>query len=161
MATIIAVDNNVGVVIPPGVAHAIRVEGAEDVIMVYGTSTIFHPEFEGRIASDVESAALPESWQKFLSMSETSKTQERSCVILLPDPQSFLNEAKLRSGRSGNDGSAATGFAELERDLERIRQLNRWFGSYRLVSTFMRRWISPARKCALSILPRDLAIFRD
>jgi len=40
--------NNVGVVVPPGIAHAIRVEGAEDVIMVYGTSTIFHPEFEGR-----------------------------------------------------------------------------------------------------------------
>jgi dTDP-4-dehydrorhamnose 3,5-epimerase-like enzyme len=61
-------DNNVGIVIPPGVAHAIRVEGTEDVIMVYGTSTVFHPEFEGRIASDVETAALPESWQKFLSL---------------------------------------------------------------------------------------------
>jgi dTDP-4-dehydrorhamnose 3,5-epimerase-like enzyme len=60
-------DNNVGIVIPPGVAHAIRVEGTEDVIMVYGTSTVFSPEFEGRIASDVETAALPESWQKFLS----------------------------------------------------------------------------------------------
>ena len=58
--------NNVGVVIPPGVAHAIRVEGTEDAIMVYGTSTVFRPEFEGRIASDVEIAALPESWQKFL-----------------------------------------------------------------------------------------------
>jgi dTDP-4-dehydrorhamnose 3,5-epimerase-like enzyme len=58
--------NNVAVVVPPGVAHAIRVEGAEDVIMVYGTSTIFHPEFEGRIASEIESAELPESWQKFL-----------------------------------------------------------------------------------------------
>ncbi len=32
---------------------------------------------------------------------------------------------------------------ELERDLERIRQLNRWFGSYRLVLSFMRRWIRP------------------
>jgi 2-polyprenyl-3-methyl-5-hydroxy-6-metoxy-1,4-benzoquinol methylase len=32
---------------------------------------------------------------------------------------------------------------ELERDLERIRQLNRWFGSYRLVLGFMRRWIKP------------------
>src|ERR1044071_8960635 len=32
---------------------------------------------------------------------------------------------------------------ELERDLERLRQLNYWFGSYRLVSTFMRRWIVP------------------
>jgi len=61
-------DNNVGVIIPPGVAHAIRVEGTEDVIMVYGTSTVFRPEFEGRIASDVEAAMLPESWQKFLSM---------------------------------------------------------------------------------------------
>jgi len=60
--------NNVGVVVPPGVAHAIRVEGAEDVIMVYGTSTIFHPEFEGRIASEVEGAELPESWQRFLSL---------------------------------------------------------------------------------------------
>jgi 2-polyprenyl-3-methyl-5-hydroxy-6-metoxy-1,4-benzoquinol methylase len=30
---------------------------------------------------------------------------------------------------------------ELERDLQRIRQLNRWFGSYRLVLGFMRRWI--------------------
>jgi dTDP-4-dehydrorhamnose 3,5-epimerase-like enzyme len=58
--------NNVGVVVPPGVAHAIRVEGSEDVIMVYGTSTVFHPEFEGRIASEVESADLPESWQGFL-----------------------------------------------------------------------------------------------
>ena len=58
--------NNVGVVVPPGVAHAIRVEGSEDVIMVYGTSTIFHPEFEGRIASEIENAELPESWQKFL-----------------------------------------------------------------------------------------------
>jgi mannose-6-phosphate isomerase-like protein (cupin superfamily) len=58
--------NNAGVVIPPGVAHAIRVEGSEDVIMVYGTSTVFHPEFEGRIASEVESADLPESWQRFL-----------------------------------------------------------------------------------------------
>src|SRR5919198_595400 len=60
--------SNVGVVIPPGVAHAIRVEGAEDVVMVYGTSTVFRPEFEGRIASEVESAALPESWRKFLSL---------------------------------------------------------------------------------------------
>ena len=59
-------NNNVGIVVPPGVAHAIRAEGAEDVIMVYGTSTIFHPEFEGRIASEVESAELPEGWREFL-----------------------------------------------------------------------------------------------
>jgi len=60
--------NNVGVVIPPGVAHAIRAEGSEDVIMVYGTSTTFQPEFEGRIASEIETAELPESWRKFLSL---------------------------------------------------------------------------------------------
>jgi len=58
--------NNVGIVVPPGVAHAIRAEGSEEVIMVYGTSTIFHPEFEGRIASEIETAQLPESWQQFL-----------------------------------------------------------------------------------------------
>ena len=62
--------NNVGIVVPPGVAHAIRVEGSEDVIMVYGTSTSFRPDFEGRIASDVETATLPESWRKFLAKSE-------------------------------------------------------------------------------------------
>ena len=59
--------NNVGIVVPPGVAHAIRVEGSEDVIMVYGTSTTFRPDFEGRIASEVETAALPDSWKKFLA----------------------------------------------------------------------------------------------
>ena len=32
---------------------------------------------------------------------------------------------------------------ELERDLERLRQLNLWFGSHRLVSMFMRRWMMP------------------
>jgi len=36
--------------------------------------------------------------------------------------------------------------AELERDLKRIRQLNRWFGSYRLVLGFVRDWIKPADK---------------
>ena len=35
---------------------------------------------------------------------------------------------------------------ELELDLERIRQLNRWFGSHRLVSIFTRRWIMPGAK---------------
>ena len=58
--------NNVAVVVPAGVAHAIRVEGSEDVIMVYGTSTSFAPEFEGRIASEIETATLPEGWAKFL-----------------------------------------------------------------------------------------------
>jgi dTDP-4-dehydrorhamnose 3,5-epimerase-like enzyme len=58
--------DNIAVVIPPGVAHAIRTESSEDLIMVYGTSTTFRPEFEGRIASEIETALLPESWQKFL-----------------------------------------------------------------------------------------------
>jgi dTDP-4-dehydrorhamnose 3,5-epimerase-like enzyme len=61
-------ENNVGIVVPPGVAHAIRGEGSQDLIMVYGTSTSFRPEFEGRIASEVETAALPESWQRFLEL---------------------------------------------------------------------------------------------
>jgi dTDP-4-dehydrorhamnose 3,5-epimerase-like enzyme len=60
--------NNAGIVVPPGVAHAIRVEGSEDVIMVYGTSTSFRPEFEGRIASEIETALLPESWDRFLKL---------------------------------------------------------------------------------------------
>jgi dTDP-4-dehydrorhamnose 3,5-epimerase-like enzyme len=59
--------NNVGVIIPPGVAHALRVEGSEDAIMVYGTSTTFRPEFEGRIGSEVETALLPDSWTGFLA----------------------------------------------------------------------------------------------
>lgn len=58
--------NNVGVVVPAGVAHAVRAEGSEDAIMVYGTSVSFQPEFEGRIGSEIETAELPESWQKFL-----------------------------------------------------------------------------------------------
>jgi 2-polyprenyl-3-methyl-5-hydroxy-6-metoxy-1,4-benzoquinol methylase len=33
--------------------------------------------------------------------------------------------------------------AELERDLKRIRQFNRWFGSYHLIRHFARRWIKP------------------
>src|SRR5260370_35473872 len=72
--------NNVGVVVPPGVAHAIRAESSEDVIMVYGTSTIFHPEFEGRIASEIETAQLPDSWQRFLSLYRRSVSTE----LLMP-----------------------------------------------------------------------------
>lgn len=58
--------NNVGVVIPPGVAHAIRADASRNVIMVYGTSTKFAPEAEGRIASGIETASLPEDWAKYL-----------------------------------------------------------------------------------------------
>ena len=32
---------------------------------------------------------------------------------------------------------------ELDRDLRNLRQLNRWFGSYSLISSFLGRWINP------------------
>jgi dTDP-4-dehydrorhamnose 3,5-epimerase-like enzyme len=56
--------NTVGVVIPPGVAHAMRVEGSSDVVMVYGTSTVFRPDFEGRMAASLENASLPPEWEE-------------------------------------------------------------------------------------------------
>jgi hypothetical protein len=59
--------HNAGVVIPAGVAHALRVEGAGNAIMVYGTSTKFEPTFEGRIADDVERAPLPDVWSAFVT----------------------------------------------------------------------------------------------
>jgi hypothetical protein len=59
--------HNAGVVIPAGVAHAIRAEPGGDAIMVYGTSTKFNPDFEGRIASDIESAPLPPEWTDHLN----------------------------------------------------------------------------------------------
>src|SRR5437870_12911916 len=36
--------------------------------------------------------------------------------------------------------------AKLERDLENIRQLNRWFGSYALILIFLSRWIKPGAR---------------
>jgi dTDP-4-dehydrorhamnose 3,5-epimerase-like enzyme len=59
--------NNAGVVIPAGVAHALRVEGATDAIMVYGTSTPFDPAFEGRIADGLERAGLDAGWENYLN----------------------------------------------------------------------------------------------
>jgi dTDP-4-dehydrorhamnose 3,5-epimerase-like enzyme len=60
--------NNVAVVIPPGVAHAMRVEGTVDAIVVYGTSTPFDPACEGRIADGVERAPLPEDWTRYIGL---------------------------------------------------------------------------------------------
>jgi dTDP-4-dehydrorhamnose 3,5-epimerase-like enzyme len=57
--------DNVGVVIPAGVAHAIRCAGSRDLVMVYGTTTQFVPENEGRICAEVEQAPLPEPWRAF------------------------------------------------------------------------------------------------
>lgn len=58
--------NNAGVVIPAGVAHALRVEGAADAIMVYGTTTKFDPNFEGRLADSIERPTLPPDWEQYL-----------------------------------------------------------------------------------------------
>ena len=54
-----------GVVIPAGVAHAIRCASPKDLIMVYGTSTVFAPENEGRIAHGIETPTMPEDWEAF------------------------------------------------------------------------------------------------
>lgn len=60
--------NNIGLVIPAGVAHALRTAGSENVIMAYGTSTVFHPPFEGRIASGIEQCPLPADWLDYLGI---------------------------------------------------------------------------------------------
>lgn len=61
--------DNAGVVIPPGVAHALRNIGNGDLIMVYGTSTTFNPDWEGRIESGVETSCLPADWVGYLAES--------------------------------------------------------------------------------------------
>src|ERR1700731_1221563 len=38
------------------------------------------------------------------------------------------------------------GSAELESDLENIREINRWFGSYALIAMFLGRWINPGAR---------------
>lgn len=58
--------NNAGIVIPPGVAHALRGAGSQDVLMVYGTTTTFAPANEGRLASSVETCPLPDPWLDYL-----------------------------------------------------------------------------------------------
>ncbi|NNE94215.1 MAG: hypothetical protein HKN23_21410 [Verrucomicrobiales bacterium] len=58
--------NNIGLVIPAGVAHALRSASSENVIMVYGTSTTFHPPFEGRLFSSIEECPLPPEWKEYL-----------------------------------------------------------------------------------------------
>jgi dTDP-4-dehydrorhamnose 3,5-epimerase-like enzyme len=57
---------NAGVVIPPGVSHALRNIGKDDLIMVYGTSTTFNPDWEGRIESSVENCELPADWMTYI-----------------------------------------------------------------------------------------------
>ncbi|MEO8616799.1 MAG: hypothetical protein ABI600_16775 [Luteolibacter sp.] len=59
--------DNVGVIIPAGVGHALRSIGNEDLIMVYGTSTSFNPAWEGRMESGIEGAPLPPDWADYLA----------------------------------------------------------------------------------------------
>jgi dTDP-4-dehydrorhamnose 3,5-epimerase-like enzyme len=59
-----------GVLIPPGVAHAIKVEGSRDAIMVYGTTTVFDPDAEGRVADSIERPELPPDWISYLEEAE-------------------------------------------------------------------------------------------
>ena len=58
--------DNAAVVIPAGVAHALRNIGHLDLIMVYGTSTVFNPTWEGRLHSSIENAPLPPDWSAYL-----------------------------------------------------------------------------------------------
>lgn len=57
--------DNVGIVIPAGVAHGLQSVGNRDLIMVYGTSTTFAPENEGRILSSIEQPTLPGDWTTY------------------------------------------------------------------------------------------------
>jgi len=61
---------SVGVIIPPGVAHAIRVEGSTDLLTVYGASTVFNPDAEGRLESGLETLELPPEWEEYLAARE-------------------------------------------------------------------------------------------
>ncbi len=64
-------NDNAAVVIPPGVGHALRSIGTEDLIMVYGTSTTFNPDWEGRIGSGIENSPLPADWAGYLADEST------------------------------------------------------------------------------------------
>jgi len=57
--------DNAGIVIPAGVAHALQSIGNRDLVMVYGTSTTFVPENEGRIRSSIEAPTLPPDWHTY------------------------------------------------------------------------------------------------
>lgn len=61
-------ENNAGVVIPAGVAHAVRSASSQDLIMVYGTSTTFAMESEGRIAHGIETPEMPADWETFWNL---------------------------------------------------------------------------------------------
>lgn len=58
--------DNAGLIIPPGIAHAIRAESRHDLFLVYGATTVFDPRNEGRIASRIELPLLPKDWEQYL-----------------------------------------------------------------------------------------------
>lgn len=60
--------NNVGVIIPAGVAHAVRCVSSKDLVMVYGTSTTFVVENEGRIAHAIETPTTPADWAAYWNL---------------------------------------------------------------------------------------------
>ena len=98
--------------------------------MIYGTSTSFRPEFEGRIASDVETARCPNRGRNF-----PERVQRVSGTAMKrqfdPAEPELMDRPQPVS-------------AELESDLHNLRQLNRYFGSYALVRYFLRQWIRPS-----------------
>ncbi|MFZ4763654.1 MAG: hypothetical protein ACOYMN_01770 [Roseimicrobium sp.] len=61
-------ENNCGVIIPAGVAHAIRCASSQDLIMVYGTSTTFVPANEGRIMHGIETPDTPPDWERYWNL---------------------------------------------------------------------------------------------
>ena len=113
--------------------------------MVYGTSTSFQAEFEGRIASEVETAPLPESWQKFLS------------AVM---PVSF-GKRRVRSGGTGVDGSAAAGLAGA--DFRSAKTCARSIATSAAIgwsAIFCAAGFGLTTGCACSISPPARAIFR-
>ena len=50
---------------PAGVAHAVRCVSSKDLVMVYGTSTTFAVENEGRIAHALETPTTPPDWEAY------------------------------------------------------------------------------------------------
>jgi dTDP-4-dehydrorhamnose 3,5-epimerase-like enzyme len=94
--------DNAALVIPAGVAHALRSIGNEDLIMTYGTSTIFKPEWEGRIASDVENPDLPPDWIAYLAVDSE---------LLNPASLGASSSPTSQGSRSSGGGEAHSGSA--------------------------------------------------
>lgn len=88
--------DNAAVVIPPGVSHALRCIGNEDLIMVYGTSTTFNPDWEGRIASGVENAPVTDEWSDYLGKVDLRHLPTRGVRPLKPIESKISNKTTNR-----------------------------------------------------------------